>query len=113
MLVQNPFKIEYLDDPKAGVRELHFTFTGLFKAMGLEQRVATFEAYINQLVDDAKSTDDLANREGIITIIQISQQLYPHLQANEIPLDETLIVEMGDNAEGSSLAELLNGSGLN
>lgn len=113
MEIQGPFKIEYTEDNNAGTRELHFTFTGLFRSLGLAQRVATFEAYMNQLINDIDKTDILANRQGMITILQICQQLLPHLQADEIPLEQTIIVEMGEKTEGTSLSELLNNSSLN
>lgn len=108
MEIQGPFKIEYSEDANQGIRELHFTFTGLFRALGLEQRIATFEAYIEQLINDVNKTEDLNKRQGIITILQISEQLLPHLKANEIPLNETIVVEMGERTEGTSLTELLN-----
>ena len=110
MEIQAPFKIEYTEDAGAGVRELHFTFTGLFRALGLEQRVATFEAYLSQLVADINNMNDIDNRQGMITVFQISEQLFPHLQADEIPLNETIVVELGEQAEGTSLSELLSGS---
>ena len=113
MEIQGPFKIEATEDARTGVRELHFTFTGLFRALGLSHRVSTFEAYMAQLKMDMDRTDDFANRQGILTVLQISEQLLPHLMADEIPLDETLVVEMGERAEGSSLADLLNSSKLN
>lgn len=113
MEIQGPFKIEYTEDAGAGIRELHFTFTGLFRALGLEQRVTTFEAYLSQLAEDINNTNDIANRQGMITVFQISEQLFPHLQADEIPLNETLVVELGEQTEGTSLSELLSGSRLN
>lgn len=113
MNTTGPFKIEYTEDSMAGIRELHFTFTGLFRSLALEQRITTFEAYMNQLIYDIDKTDSLSNRQGLITILQICQQLLPHLQANEIPLEQTIIVEMGETTEGKSLSELLNDSRLN
>ena len=108
MDVQGPFKIEYVEDAEQGIRELHFSFTGLFRALGQDQRITSYEAYLQQMATELQRTDDLTHRQGLLTVLQISEQLYPHLVAGEIPLEETIVVEMGERTEGTSLNELLN-----
>jgi len=108
-----PFRIETREDASRGIRELHFTFTSAFQSLSHEHQIDLFESYIDYLKTDMNRTDDLANRQGILTVLQISEQLYPHLKNNELPLEETIIVELGEQTEGSSLADLLNNSKLN
>ena len=109
----SPFRIETREDSSRGIRELHFTFTPAFQSLSHENQIDLFETYINYLKTDMDKTNDLASRQGMLTVLQISAQLLPHLKDNELPLDETIIVEMGEQAEGSSLADLINNSKTN
>jgi hypothetical protein len=34
------------------------------------------------------------NRQGMTTILQICEQLQPHIDANELPLEETIVVNI-------------------
>lgn len=113
MEFQSPFIIETIEDVSKGVRELHFTFTQGFQSLNSTQQLTNFETYLAQLTTDMNETNDPAEKQGILTVLQISEQLLPHLKANEIPLHETIIVEMGEQTEGTSLTELFNSSKLN
>ena len=63
--------------------------------------------YVEQLLKQAQQMSDPGSQRGIMTVIEITEQLLPHIQANSLPLEQTLVVEMGEAAEGSSLDELL------
>lgn len=102
-----PFNIA-VEDPNPQLRELHLSFTDAFKQMTVEQRLESLRSYIESLVKQSPAMKDIASQKGVMTIIQITEQLLPHIQADNMPLDETLIVEMGEGAEGSTLDELLS-----
>jgi len=108
MDTQGPFRIQTLEDSTKRIRELHFTFTTEFQAMKLENQIIAFEDYLSQLKLDIGKTNDLAIREGMFTVLQISEQLFPHIKDSELPLEETIIVEMGEQTEGTSLTDLVN-----
>ena len=101
-----PFDIAVYD-PKPTLRELHFSFTPAFQKMDVDQRLEALRAYIESLIKQSESLQDESAQRGVITVIQITEQLLPHIQSNSLPLHETLIVELGEDAEGSSLDELL------
>lgn len=102
-----PFTIQYFEDPQTRRREIHLSFTPEFQFMEQPQRVQVYKSYIEYLIAKAQQSQDETEQKGVITILQIAEQLFSHIQADQIPLHETLVVEMGENAEGSSLDELL------
>ena len=102
-----PFNIS-VHDPKPQLRELHLSFTTDFQSMTVDQRLETLRAYIESMVEQAKSTTDTGGQRGLMMVIELTEQLLPHIQSNSLPLEQTLIVEMGEDAEGTSLDELLS-----
>ena len=102
-----PFDIS-VQDPKPNLRELHFSFTEAFQQMTVDQRLEAMRAYVESLIKQADDIKDVGEQRGLITVIQITEELLPHIQSDSLPLHEVLIVEMGEAAEGSSLEELLN-----
>ena len=112
MDVVAPFDIS-VQDPKPDLRELHFSFTADFQKMAVAERLEALRAYIKSLVKQAETLVDPESQRGIVTVIQISEEIFPHIQSDNLPLDEVLIVEIGGAAEGSSLDELLGNKLLN
>lgn len=107
MDVTAPFNIS-VHDPKPELRELHLDFTDEFRQMAVEQRLECIRAYIESLITQSQATEDASSQRGVMTVIEIAEQLLPHIQSDSLPLQQTLIVEMGEAAEGSSLDELLH-----
>jgi len=107
-----PFDIS-VQDPNPDLRELHFSFTDDFQKMAVDQRLEALRAYVKSLIKQAESLVDAESQRGIITVIQITEQILPHIQSDSLPLQEVLIVEIGSAAEGSSLDELLGKNLLN
>ena len=107
-----PFDIS-VQDPKPDLRELHFSFTDDFQKMAVDQRLEALRAYVESLIKQAETVVDAESQRGIITVIQITEQILPHIQSDSLPLQEVLIVEIGGAAEGSPLDELLGKARLN
>ena len=110
MTIKIPFNIGFNENAQTRTGQIHLSFTDEFQAMDQDKRIKTYKNYLEYLIAQAQLAEDENSQKGIITVLQIADQLFPHLQADEIPLQETIIVEMGDNAEGSTLQELLNHS---
>lgn len=109
MDIQGPLKIGVLDDPEKMGWELHLSFTDEFKAMSLESQGQSFRDYLAGLEREIAARDEHdRNRAGMLIVQQIGEQLLPHVQAGEIAMEETMIVEIGQN-QAVSLTELLNG----
>ncbi len=107
MSVIAPFSIA-VHDPSPDLRELHFSFSSEFQQMSVEQRLETIRAYIESLLRQSQTLHNASEQKGLMTVIEISEQLLPHIQSDSLPLEQTLIVEMGEGAEGDSLDELLS-----
>ena len=107
--IQGPIKIGVLNDPETAGWELQMNFTDDFKSADLEQQGQIFAAYLADLAREINGGDaDDANRAGMLIVQQIGEQLLPHIQAGEIALEETMIVEIG-REQAFSLTDLING----
>lgn len=107
MQIDGPFTIQMIDNADSATRELHLGFTAQFQQLDSEKQLQQYRQYITQLQNDIAKTDDEANRQGMLTIQQVAEQLLPHMEQQEIPLDETIIIEMGPT---SPFDDLLNGA---
>jgi len=102
MDINGPFKIGTLQNDMGG-HELHLDFTADFRAMNSAQQADAFQNYINSLINEISRLDEKdVNRPGMLTILQVAEQLMPHIQANEIPLEETIVISLQqDNPFGN------------
>ncbi|MDH5570744.1 MAG: transcriptional regulator [Gammaproteobacteria bacterium] len=105
MQIAGPFTIKVIDNAGTQSRELQLAFTAAFQALPLAERSRKFADYIQSLQADILATDDPQNQQGMLTIQQICEQLLPHIQDDQLPLDETIVIEMG---ETSPFDHLLN-----
>jgi hypothetical protein len=102
MIIEGPLKIEVIDNDQ-GSRELHLDFTDEFRSMNQAQQSEAFHEFILYLKGEIGVLEDKdPNRKGMLMIAQISEQLLPHIEANEIPLEETVVVNLEvDNPFGN------------
>jgi len=102
MEINGPFKIGVMQNDMGG-NELHLNFTAEFRAMNSAQQADSFQNYINSLINEISRLDEKdTNRQGMLTILQVAEQLMPHIQANEIPLEETIVISLQqDNPFGN------------
>jgi hypothetical protein len=97
MDITGPLNIAMLDND-AGNRELHLSFKDDFIALTLQQRSKTFQEYITSLTNEVQNQKESdASRQGMTMIIQFCIELQPHIDANEISLDETIVGEMKEH----------------
>ncbi len=94
MLIEGPINISVVDT-ETGERELHLKFSSEFKALKLNQQCDSFHEFIHYLkteIDVLEESDP--NRHGMLTIQQVAEQLLPHIEANEIPLEDAIVVNI-------------------
>jgi len=95
MDIEGPISVSAVDLEEPGKRELHITFTSDFQSSTLEQQGIVFSNYVDNLQQQSiQLDDDSAEQQGILTILQVAEQLLPHIQSGEIPLQETIIIEL-------------------
>ena len=94
MEITGPLNIGVLDNDTGG-RELHLSFKPEFRVLNLPQQTASFQDFIKTLINEIHQLDeDDINRQGMMTILQICEQIQPHIDANELPLEETIVVNI-------------------
>jgi len=111
MEIQGPFTIAINDNSETGLRELHLGFKPGFQQLELAERLTTLNDYLASLNNDISTEADPNNQQGMIMIVQVAQELYPHLESNEIPLEETIVIEIGPS-QSSPFDDLLRGATL-
>jgi hypothetical protein len=85
--------VEKLDGPG---RELHIGFREDFRRLPLAEQGAQFRAYLADLTAAVFELDEAdPNRPGLLLIQQIAEQLLPHVEAGELSLGDTIVVEIG------------------
>lgn len=95
MFIEGPFKIGILDDPNTTGSELHLDFTEEFRALSHEQQAATLKGYIGQLYREILTTpENSTDRQGMLMVQQVAEKLLPHIVQGEIPLNETIVVQL-------------------
>ena len=102
MIIEGPLKIDVLENDQ-GSRDLHLDFTDEFRAMNQAQQSEAFHEFILYLKGEIGVLEEKdPNRQGMIMIAQISEELLPHIEASEIPLNETIVVNLEvDNPFGN------------
>ncbi|MCW9014141.1 MAG: hypothetical protein OQL06_10185 [Gammaproteobacteria bacterium] len=95
MLIEGPFHIQIVDNSDAASRELHLSFSPEFQKLDHESRIKDFRDHITALQQQSQASEDSATQQGILTILQISEQILPHIESDEVPLSETIVIEIG------------------
>ncbi|MCW8855209.1 MAG: hypothetical protein OQK76_12725 [Gammaproteobacteria bacterium] len=109
MQIDAPFSVSVVDNSESQTRELHLSFTDSFQNESLENRIKLFNDHIESLSININTQTNEQTLQGMNTILQISEQLQPHIINNEIPLDEKIIIEIGPS---SPFDQLLSGATL-
>lgn len=108
MDIQGPLKVGVVEPSPQGNYELHITFNDDFKAADLAHQGEQFRTYLSELGQALGSGDlDARNAQGVMLVQQICEQLKPHIEAGEVALGETLVIEV-QRTPGVNLVDLLN-----
>jgi len=109
MIIEGPFRLAVLESTDTPMHELHLDFTEAFRALPVEEQVAELRRYLAELHKAIlEASEDSDDRAGMLVVQQVAEQLLPHIAAGEVPLTETVVVQIGSD---SPLAHLLPGSG--
>ena len=102
MLIEGPFKLGIVETPHSMGHELHLGFREEFRAKPTADQALEVRRYIAELhATAAQLPPEDHNRQGMLTITQVAEQLLPHLEQDEIPLEEPIVIELrSDPAAG-------------
>ena len=91
-------------DESLRITEIFYSLQG--EAAELAAQAETFRAYLGELGSALQGELDERNAQGVMVIQQICEQLLPHIEVGDIPLAETLVVEV-QRTPGVNLVDLL------
>ncbi len=111
MEIQGPFSISINDNHDSGTRELHLGFKPAFQQLPLAERIDSIKSHLNELEQNIRMTTNNADQQGMTTIYQVISELLPYLESDQIPLEETIVIEIGPS-QSSPLDDLLRGATL-
>jgi hypothetical protein len=95
MDIEGPIRVGVVDKDDGSGRELHLDFSDNFRQLPDDQRISEFRSYVNLLQNKSSGNSlDEADRQGMLLILQIAEQLLPHLETDQLPLEETIVIEI-------------------
>lgn len=107
MEINGPLKVGVVEPSPQGNYELHIDFTEGFRTADLAAQGEQFRAYLADLAAALRGDIDQRNAQGVLLIQQICEQLRPHIEAGEVALGETLVIEV-QRTPGVNLVDLLS-----
>ncbi len=111
MEIDGPLKMGIVTQDNSLDREIYVDFTETFRNLSLPEQDRVFKNYIRQLKTRSETVkEENQERQGMLVVLQIAEQLAPHIRAGEIPLHETIVVEVQSD---SMLGNLISGRDLN
>ncbi len=80
MEIEGPLKFGIVTQDNSLDREIHVDFTDTFQNLNLREQTQVFHAYIMQLKSQSEAiVDENSERQGMLVILQIAEQLAPHI----------------------------------
>ena len=113
MDITGPLKIRVVENPEAADWELLVDFRDEFRRLDLSEQGVQFRLYLNELGNHLNLVElDDANRQGVLLVQQLVEQLLPYVEAGELALQETIAVQIAQSDAVNSLSDLINASAL-
>jgi len=110
MEINGPLKIGVVETGGDNGWELHIDFRPDFRALPLAGQSEAFRTYLTELASGiAELAESDRNRQGMLMVQQIAEQLLPHVEQGDLALNETIVVEIAQ-APVASLQDLIKTS---
>ena len=109
MEIEGPLRIGVVETPGNTGWELQINFRDDFRILPLEEQGGVFRTFLTQLAMDihALSESD-RNRQGMLLVQQLAEELLPHIESGDLALNETITVQVAQSAAVVSLNDLIN-----
>ncbi len=108
MEIDGPIRVAVVEPSPEGNYELHIRFADDFRDLELAQQGLAFRAYLSELYQAVQKPElDERTRQGMLLVQQVCEQLAGPVEQGDIPLSETLVVEI-QRAPGVNLTDLLS-----
>ena len=103
MLIDGPFDLQIIETD--GSRELHISCKEAYQALDLASRVELLQQHLRDLEVHYLASSDPAEQQGMQMIMQVIAQILPLIEADEISLEESIVLELGASSQISKLID--------
>jgi hypothetical protein len=108
MLIEGPMNVTITEPADGEGKILVIAFTPDFQALDPTAQGQAFRGYLTTLSEGiAASRPEDLNRQGMIIIQQIAEQLLPHVESGELALEESMTVQIRQENQAGALVDLL------
>ncbi len=105
MLIEGPLRIRSEAAEDGGGFTLRLSFTEAFRALARPAQAADLADYLERLRAAARAAEENdPNRQGMLLVLQVGEQLLPLVRDGDLPLGEELEIQVDQQP---SLAGLL------
>ena len=99
MLIEGPFRIRSEAAEDGGGFTLRLSFTEAFRALARPEQAADLADYLKRLRAQARAAEESdPNRQGMLLVLQVGEQLLPLVRGGELPLGEELEIRIDRQA---------------
>ena len=114
MEFEAPFTAQLVEQDNSNLRKLQLKFPPEFQQLDISAQSAAMLAYITELHQQARAAEEGgAEQQGMLIVLQIAEQMLPHIQSGEMDLSQTVEVEVAsgeadqpESLEGPSPKEI-------
>ncbi|QMU62214.1 MAG: transcriptional regulator [Gammaproteobacteria bacterium] len=112
MEIEGPLKFRIVTFDNSEDREVHVDFKQEFQDLDVQGQADVFLKHISSLHSQvaALNKEDEKERQGMLMVLKLLEELWPHVKAGEVSLDETIV---GKVEAPSPLDQLISGLKLN
>jgi len=90
-----PFTAALVEQDNSKLRKLELNFPAEFQQLDVTAQGAAIAAYITVLHQQSYAAEDGSReQQGMLIVLQIAEQMLPHIQAGEMDLSQTIDVEV-------------------
>lgn len=109
MVIEGPMSITVADPADGQGKVLVLAFHPEFQALAITDQVTRFREYLETLAREIAAIQDEndRNRAGMLIIQQIGAELLPHIEAGELALEESIIIQIRQDQQAVALSDLL------
>ena len=99
MLIEGPLRIRSEAAEDGGGFTLRLSFTEAFRALARPEQAADLADYLERLRAQARAAEESdPNRQGMLLVLQVGEQLLPLVRGGELPLGEELEIQVDRQA---------------
>ena len=90
-----PFTAQLVEQDNSKLRKLQLSFPQQFQQLEVEAQGVAMQDYIAELHQQSYAAEaGSAEQQGMLIVLQIAEQMLPHIQAGEMDLSQMIEVEV-------------------